>query len=203
MKHALKLMIVAAALTASPAALAQGGYIGLAIGQSKHHDAEDVCTAVAGLPGVSCEVDDTDTAGALFGGYEFNRYFGVEIGYHDFGEAVIDARIPGPLGEGRIRGTVSVSGAYAALVGRAPIGDRFSLLGKIGVLSGTAESDVTLTVRGVPLNAESFEDDGSEGIYGLGFAYRFNDRFGVRLMYDRLGTDSGLDTVSLGFVGRF
>ncbi|MCZ7599084.1 MAG: porin family protein [Gammaproteobacteria bacterium] len=91
----------------------------------------------------------------------------------------------------------------AALVGRAPIGERFSLLAKVGVLSGTAESDVTLTVRGVPLNTESSEDDGSEGIYGLGFAYRFNDRFSVRLMYDRLGTDSGLDTVSLGFVGRF
>ncbi|MCZ7599083.1 MAG: hypothetical protein M5U09_17195 [Gammaproteobacteria bacterium] len=87
-----------------------GGYIGPAIGQSKHHDAEDICTSVAGLPGVSCEADDTDTAGALFGGYEFNRYFGVEIGYHDFGEAGHRCPRSSPLGEGRIRGTLSVSG---------------------------------------------------------------------------------------------
>ena len=87
---ALGVLFAAAMACAAPAG-AQGFYVGGSIGQMK---AKDACSGISGA-GVSC--DDKDTAWRILGGYQVNRNFGAEVGYHDFGKA--KASFPGGSAE--------------------------------------------------------------------------------------------------------
>ena len=86
-------------------------YIGGTLGQSEYKDG---CTGVA-----SC--DEKDTAWRLLAGYQFNRYFAAELGYHDLGSV----SAPG----------ASVDGTAWELVGLGayPVFEKVSLYGKLGV----------------------------------------------------------------------
>jgi OOP family OmpA-OmpF porin len=83
MKKVIAGLFVAATMaTVSGAALAADSsfYGAVDLGQSK---IKDVCV---GMPaGVSC--DDKDTAWRLAGGYNFNKNFGAEVSYTDYGNA--------------------------------------------------------------------------------------------------------------------
>src|ERR1700687_2854672 len=90
-KHAVVAGLVGAALTlGSSAVLAQDTgnsfYAGGSIGQSK---AKDACEGVT----ISC--DDKDTAWRIFGGYQVNRNFAVELGYADLGKATASGIVSG------------------------------------------------------------------------------------------------------------
>src|SRR5689334_12273608 len=124
-KWLLAAAVGAAGLSALPAAaqlqfgrMDTGLYLGGSVGGSKYHHACD------GLPGgISC--DEKDFAGKAFVGWQFNRYFGVEVGYADLGKA--EASLPGA--------TASVKAHGADLVGTAsyPLNELFALYGKVGV----------------------------------------------------------------------
>ena len=87
MKSAVAVLGITAAVFALPAAAQMNMsafYVGAGVGQSKFKD------ACGGLPaGASC--DDKDTALRLFGGYQVNRNFAAEVGYHDLGEVKASA----------------------------------------------------------------------------------------------------------------
>ena len=75
---------------ASPAALAQdsGWYAGGGIGRAVTTiDDERIRAGLAsqGLTTTGMTQDDSDTAYRLFGGYQFNRHFGLEAGWFDLG----------------------------------------------------------------------------------------------------------------------
>src|SRR3954468_1608770 len=61
-----------------------GWLIGGSVGQSKFN---------VDCSGASC--DDTDTAFRVFGGYNFNRHFGVELGYAVLGKLTVSGGLPG------------------------------------------------------------------------------------------------------------
>lgn len=56
-------------------------YIGGTIGQAEYKD---------GCAGVG-DCDEKDTAWRILGGYQFNRYFAAELGYHNLGETSASA----------------------------------------------------------------------------------------------------------------
>ena len=74
--------LVAATAGISPLAFAQdrGWYIGASGGQS---DIKDFCGNPVPV-GTSC--DNTGSSWTVFGGYQFNKYLGVELGYTDISE---------------------------------------------------------------------------------------------------------------------
>src|SRR5687768_10080042 len=69
--HALSAVLFGAAAFGAQAQENNGFYAGTGAGQSYVDEAN---------------YDDEDTAFSVFGGYQFNRYFGLEGGYVDFGK---------------------------------------------------------------------------------------------------------------------
>src|SRR3989442_12368255 len=118
---ALIAAILGAAVMAAPAAsMAQargdtGWYVGGSVGQSKARHVD--CAAFS-----SC---DTEAAAfGILGGYQINRNFAAELGYHDFGRVTFSA--PG------VSGNIKASAAELVGLGAYPFANRFSVYSKVG-----------------------------------------------------------------------
>ena len=116
-------------------------------------------------------LDDEDTAFSGFGGYQFNRYFGLEAGYADFGETE-------PLGSAGPR--LEADAAYLVAVGTVPFTDSFSGYAKAGISDWNVDTSIAGFVG---------DDNGNDPTYGLGLQYRFTDHVALRGGYDRFEID--------------
>lgn len=128
--------------------------------------------------------DADDTAFKVFGGYNINQYFAVEAAYFDGGkpeETVIS--LPG------VRGTVEVgtTGLIASVLGRVPLGNVFSLYGKLGFASYDAE------IKGRVNGDVVAEEDGSDEdvAYGIGGAFNIGSSFELRAEYEAIAISDG------------
>jgi OOP family OmpA-OmpF porin len=165
-------------LFASTTVLAEiqpGFYVGAAVGKATVEIDDD-----AGGSGF----DADDTAFKVFGGYNYNQYFAVEAAYFDGGtpeETIIV--VPG------FRGTVDVglSGLIGSVIGRLPLGDAFSVYGKLGFASYDIE--IKGRVNGDVIDeAEGSEDDVT---YGVGAAFNVGSSFELRAEYEAIAIDDG------------
>jgi len=159
-----------------------GWLVGGSIGQSKF---KVDCPA-----GVSC--DDSDTAFRAFGGYNFNKHFGVELGYADLGKLTVSA-----LG---ISGDIKATAWDLLAVGTLPIGDKFGVYGKLGMYrADTKESGA--------IGGSS--DSNTDITYAIGGQYNFNKNLGIRAewqQYKKVGSDSDngdVEVMSIGVVWYF
>jgi OOP family OmpA-OmpF porin len=154
---------------------AAGWYLGAGVGQASSDFDVDTIVYFSGIP-----FDDTgtDTAFKIFGGYQFGNNLGVELGYIDMGE--ISTIAPGPDTY-----TVALSGFDVFAVGILPIGNKFSLFGKLGFISWS--SDATVTLAGVGTGKASESD--IDLAYGLGAKYNFTRNFGVQAEYEGFDID--------------
>lgn len=194
-KHAVAALSIALGLAAPSIGLAQGAadsgwYIGASVGQSK---VKDFCGGV----GASCE--DTDTALRLLGGYQFNRNFALEIGYHQLGEASIS-------GAG-LFAKVEATAWEAVAVGTFPVADRFSIYGKVGMYRADSDFSTNIVLPGIP---QSFSESNNDLTFGFGLQFDFNRNLGLRAEWQRyqdLGGpqigESDVDVMSIGLVYRF
>ena len=179
----VKAMLVMAGFSASlgfaGSAAAQSGpgawYIGGTLGQSEFKDA---CQGLT-----SC--DKKDTAWRILGGYQINRNFAAEIGYHDLGEA--SAAVGST--EGKAWELVGV--------GAVPLANQFSLYGKLGFYRGE-------------LKSLSRKETNNDFTYGVGLQYDFTKAAGVRgewQRYNKMGggavRETDVDVLSVGLVYRF
>lgn len=193
-KGAIASVVVGVAMAFSaPAAFAQvqpdrGPYAGGSIGQSTAD-----CD-VSGIPGVSC--DEKDTAWKIFGGYQINRNFGVELGYTDLGEV-------SATGAG-VRINLETTAWELVGVGSFPVADRFSLYGKLGFYR--AENKVSSNIAGI-----SGDKTTTDLTFGVGVRYDFTRSMGVRAEWQRYSKveapsglgDSDIDVLSIGLVVKF
>lgn len=168
--------------TAAQADTQPGFYAGASIGTTKVGDDAFDGTGI----------DDSDTGFKVFGGYDFNQNFGVEVSYVDFGEASIS-----DAGDSL---SVGVSALTASAVGRLPVSDMFTLFGKLGFAS--YDVDVDFNIAG--LGSGSGSDSDSDLIYGVGGALRFGGAFEARLEYEAINVDGGdVNMISVGGLFRF
>lgn len=165
-----------------------GWYAGLSIGQS---EADGTCSGIVGL-NVSC--DDKDTAWKIFGGYQINRTFAAEFGYTDLGE--VTASVPGASAK------VESTAWELVGIGALPVGERFSLYGKLGLYRAETEFSAT----GLP----RIKEDNTDLTYGFGVRYDFARNFGVRAEWQRYSDVGGgqigeddIDVLSIGAIWRF
>jgi opacity protein-like surface antigen len=145
-------------------------YLGGSIGQS---DLGDLCRGVAGC-------DDKDNAWKIFGGYQINRTWAVELGYSNLGEASTAA------------GSAEVTAWDLVGIAAIPVGP-VSVYGKLGFARGKVEA------RG-PFGALS--DTSTDLTYGIGAQYDFNKQVGIRGEWQRYDFDRAVDVLSLGVVFR-
>ncbi len=146
-----KLFIIAAATALSGAAFAAepGFYIGADIGASEQ--SIDSASQNATHPSV----------GGIYGGYNFDKYFGIEANYYNLGKAKIDG-----FSESKTRA------GGVDLVGRYPVTDKFDLYGKFGVAYVDREIDFA--------GGGDASDSGVAGKFGLGAEYKVAKNIGVR-----------------------
>jgi OOP family OmpA-OmpF porin len=179
MKRLLAAAGTAAALAFADAAAAQSIWNNLYIGGSAgRSEFKDAC-------GSSGSCDDEDTALRIFGGYQFNKYFAAELGYHELGEASTSAGD----NEGKAWELVAIASF--------PFTSSFSLYAKLGGYWGQLEGPFA-------------DEDNTDLTYGVGLRYDFTRNWGVRgewQRYSNLGggklVETDVDVLSVGFIFSF
>jgi OmpA-OmpF porin, OOP family len=117
---------------------------------------------------------EDDTGFKIFGGYQFHQNIGAEVGY-------------GLLFD---KDSVEVTSLEAVAVGMFPLGNNFSLIGKLGFAMLTLE-------------APGVDEDETELTWAIGAQYDFTRNLGARLQWQRYEADEKLDFLSIGVVWRF
>ncbi|HEU4352008.1 MAG TPA: porin [Burkholderiales bacterium] len=179
MKCLLAAAGAAAALAFAGAAAAQSVWSNLYIGASAgRSDFKDACGSFG-----SCDAEDT--ALRILAGYQFNKHFAAEFGYHELGEASTSA--------GDTEGKAWELVAIASF----PFTSNFFLYAKLGGYFGQLEGPFA-------------DEDNTDLTYGVGLRYDFTRNWGVRgewQRYSNLGggklVETDVDVLSIGFVYSF
>jgi len=169
---------------------AQSFYIGGSVGKSDFDDNNAIPDLIT-----SGSVDGSDTGFKIFGGYQFNQNFGVELAWVDLGKASYSGTFSGIPVTG---GSVKTSGLNLSAVGTLPLGSGFALFGKVGFLAWESKAnDVT---GGAPFSGKA---DGTDLSLGIGASYDFTKNFGIRAEWERFKAVGDIDLLSVGVVYKF
>lgn len=111
------------------------------------------------------------------GGYNFNKYFGLEAGFTNTGDSTITT-------SGFINSTETLksSATHLAAVGTFPFNDHFSMFGKLG--TANTKVDYSYSSFGTTASASGTK---SNVMFGIGGQYNFNQRWGLRVQYIDFG----------------
>lgn len=174
------IFMIAAAGTACAAD--SGFYLGGSVGQSRFH---------VDSTGLTGSVDKRDTGWNLFGGYQINRHFGVELGYVDLGRTSFNGTLataipPFPAGTAVAAKTEATAWSLSLVVS-APFTQQFSGYAKLGANYNDVET--TATVGGA---SGSVSDHDTNYLFGLGLKYSFTPNAALRAGWERyrVGSDA-------------
>jgi OOP family OmpA-OmpF porin len=183
MKTAFAIVLPAAVMAVSAPAVAQQSDAGWYIGGSYGMSTFDLDTTGITNP----SVEDGDSGFKIFGGFQFTKHWGAEVGYVDFGKAGIRGSVIGiPF-----TGDLGITAFTLAGTGTLPLGTNFALLGKVGLAQWEADASVS--------GAGSASDSGSDMFYGIGARYSFNKNLSVQAEYEVLDMD--VDSVTMMSIG--
>jgi OOP family OmpA-OmpF porin len=175
-----------------------GWYIGASFGQAQ---ADVDCSGTT-----AC--DDKDSSWKIFGGYQINRNFAVELGYSDLG--AVTASTPSfmlfPLVVPAASLKIEAKAWELVAIGSVPLADRFSVFGKAGLYRADTDTHVDFGAAG----STTESDSNTDLTFGVGLRYDFSPNFGVRAEYQfysavaaGFGEESDVDVMSVGLVWRF
>ena len=208
MRHAILLLAALSILFGSDIANAddRGWYIGLGLGDvaANYKTADfDDGSIFEGYP------DNNDSAWKMFGGYEINRHFAIEVGFADLHNNTDESMTFSGISSGNgsrfsyLPGeTVSVdiddiSGYFIAAIGSLPLTSRFALSAKAGAVSWDARQTT------VDLNQSTHTLNGTDALIGIGMEYRFDNGIGIRgevERYSNIGaTDQNVAALSISY----
>jgi hypothetical protein len=201
-----------------------GAYGGLLVGNSKF--SVDAVEAEAdllnffegsGAPtrNVTTSTEDSDIGYTAAFGYRFSRYVAAELGLAQYGETSSIVRGEIDQGDGFVPANVKLSfgvgGPIFSVLGILPLGDKFEIYGRAGLLFASAERDLAARVDGRNAGRGSAKGDSTEVVFGAGVSYHINQIYTIRLeqqrltevgQEDRSGTED-IDYTALGFIVRF
>ncbi len=198
-----------AAVTSTCALADEGGWYGGAnIGQSQATvDDARITSGLAsrGLTTTSILDNNRATSYKIYGGYQFNKYLGLEGGYFDLGKFGFTANTS-PLGS--LSGNILLRGFNLDAVGTLPLSEKFSVLGRIGINNAQASDSFTST-GAVNIGNPSPSKRETNYKLGVGMQYAFSDALAMRAEIERyrindaIGNKGDVDMLSLGLVYRF
>ncbi|CAD5365938.1 Outer membrane protein A precursor [Rubrivivax sp. A210] len=174
--HKLSLLSLAvlATLMAVPADAQESYYYGgFGIGQGRARiDDARISEALLerGFTTNSIAREERSSAYKIFGGYQVNRYLGVELGYFKLGTFgfTADASPAGTL-----NGGFRVKGFNLGVVGTLPITEKFSALGRVGIQRATTLGTLTPTGSVTVSDTRPSQREANAKV-GLGLQYEFN-----------------------------
>lgn len=162
------------------AAHAEGWYFGLPGGVTSSDIAKSDLDAAYGLAGSESSIDDSGSSWGADIGYQWGRHFAVEVGYVDLGEATYTAAAYG------LETSFQSNGPTVGAVGILPLGDRFELHGRAGVLFARTR----ITERLVDDNGDVLAHNGIKGnskdpFLGVGAGWNINPEYTLRVDFRR------------------
>ncbi|WP_158610216.1 outer membrane beta-barrel protein [Herminiimonas sp. KBW02] len=181
----LGVAVIGAALMAPLLAQAEGAYVGFNAGRANQKlnvssdDGRDV-------------LKENSTGYKLYGGYEFNRYFGVQGGYIDLGKGnvtYVDDDVQGNLRS-------KVRSFYIAATASLPINDQFAVFAKLGVSRNRVKVVDTYTDAGVAGHISESETR-TTPLIGIGAAYNFSRDLAAVVEYEDFGKVAKDDGINL------
>ena len=165
-------------------------YVGASAGRT---NAPQYCKDVAG----NC--DHMSSALKVFGGYQFTRHFGIEIGYTQTGKVSTGGTVSAASTSTRMRATDLVG------VGTMNLTESLSAYGKLGGYLPTTE---TFTATAAGIRHDSNRRGG--GTFGVGTALDLSRTIALRAEWQRYLQTGGapvnttdVDFFTLGFLYRF
>lgn len=159
-------------------------YWGAGVGQSRLRvDETRISEALATQNLVTTGIghDERHVGYKVFLGYQFNRYFGAELGFFDLGKFGYTATT---TPTGTLTSSFRVQGANLGLVGTMPVTDRFSLLARVGAQAARTRSNVSGTGAVVVANERPSDRKNNLKI-GLGMQYEMNRHLFLRAEVER------------------
>lgn len=197
-------LLAASALAQDPG----HGYVGLSGGPSRAEIDQARITAglqAEGLTTSSFGRDEKGGAYKLFGGYQFNRYFGVEGGYFNLGQFGFNATT---VPAGTLNGQLKSQGLNLDLVATVPLSQRFSVIARVGGQIHRTQDNFSSTGAVSLLDPSPSKRAGGYK-FGGGLQYEVNRNFLVRAEAERyriddaVGNRGSVNVVSVGLVFPF
>lgn len=174
MKKALFALLSASAALTGVSAHAQSSYVGVGVTATPYeYSVNDAAS--------SDHNNGTKAGGKIFAGYDFNKTYGVEVGYTDFGSKDYNYTQNGAAGK---IGTDAHS-FYVAGKASMPLTQQVSLVGKLGVANNYESIDTSGVANGVA------QGDSNVRLYGaIGAEYAINQKVSLTADYEHYGKTS-------------
>lgn len=189
-------IVIVAGVMSGPAS---AGYFGLSIAQNTVKDWDSSVIQDGSVS--SMDIEDSDMGFRFVGGFELSPAFAFEVGYSDFGEVTADGYSDGNgfyWFQGPVSVEASADGFDLGLVGRMPVSESFSFIGRLGVLVWDVEGKEEDSS-----GSFSGSDDGNDVFFGLGGEFGGKGPLAVRAEFTRYSLDdSDLDSLSLSVIYR-
>ncbi len=144
------------------------------------------------------------TTYSLGAGFEFNKFFALELAYRDLGNVTDRGNY---LEEGvqyNYRDKTSASALQASIVGSLPISEEFSLFGRVGVAEIDIDYD-SVETSGSSTWSDSDSDSESKALFGIGASYKITPQIALRAEYSQFAKwdETKLSTLTVGATYRF
>lgn len=198
--------LLIAGLAAGAPVLAQdsGFYIGTGVGYVDFGSSD--APFVAGATVAAFSSDNSSTGFKVFGGYQFNRTWGVEASYIDFGSPNFNGVVSVGGATGSFGGSADLTAWTLALTGTMPLSQQWDLTGKVGVYNWSADNAGAIaSVPGVGTFAVAAGDDsGTDAMAGIGIRYNINKNFGVHADWEYFNSsNNSVNMFSIGLRYKF
>jgi OOP family OmpA-OmpF porin len=173
------------------AAEENGFTIGVNYGQT---EAKKYCDNIA-----NC--DDSDNGPRIEIGYDFNKNWGVELGYTSFGtEFDLDTS----EGEGSARVTQKANAITLSAIGSVPVNEWFGVFARLGY--ARYDTNNNGSIDGVRVD----DENGNSPYWGAGVKFTLSEQFALRVEYqnyrdlsNRNGSKDDVQALFAGGVYRF
>lgn len=170
---------VACGVSVTAQAQKTGFFVGGAVGRLDYNI--DTSPQATGGLNVTSK-DEKETGWKVYGGYQFNKYIGVDVSYVGLGTFSAKGTTSGlPF-----TANVKTNGLALALVGTLPVSDNFAVFGRIGGIR--TKSKATGTVSTVQITDSDYTNG---SLVGVGLRYNFTPQFALRLEAERFGLGDG------------
>jgi OOP family OmpA-OmpF porin len=176
----------------SVAAAQEPFFAGIGIGAAKTRIGNHPL-GITGATATSLSRDENDIGGKMFAGYRLYPNWAVEAGYVDLGKTSAKRTMTAP-GTGSIALDSRNTGWFVDLVGRMPIGNGLSLIGKVGQIYSENRKQLSTSgaVSLAPGTASSYKEREFNWKYGAGAEYEISKTMAARgevELYRKLGKD--------------
>lgn len=171
-------------LSAAPAHAESAWYGGVALGQSFVSGGSDL-NAILAAQGIKAQSTSTCQCSAykLYAGYVIDQTFSVEGGYAKLGSTKASGTFTTPLPGGNFTDDIPAKGWTLDALAAAPLIERFSIYGRLGVVRAKVSADVVAKTPFYTVTSAK-QSDTTRPHYGVGIHYDVAPNLGIRAEWE-------------------